>query len=542
MERIASGLQRKTLSKCSDWACRYRIMSKPFAGPWTFKHHPWLKEMHDSSAEMNVGQKAAQMGFTEWAMNRTFFKIDVEGIDCLYILPTDSDASDFSAGRFNPALEESPHLQKLFSDVKNVGHKRAGSNNLYVRGSRSRSQLKSIPTGFIVFDEVEEMMQNNIPLAMERASGQLSVQILMISTPTIEDVGINKEFKLTTQEHFFFKCLGCNRLTELVFPDCLVMTADSVTDQNLQFSFYKCKECGKIINREDKWKWLESGIFVPEHSDRDARGFHVPQLYSSATLAAAPNIAKMVLQAETDPTVEQELWNSKLGLPHAVKGAKVTDDDIQRCIGTYAKPPNFIGQNIITMGVDVGKVLHYEVDLWTLPEHRTPGLEINDESKPYLLTEGEVRSFEQLDHLLTKFNVRFTVVDRQPETREAYKFACRHWGRVYLCLYGKGVDGKQIQVGTEEEAMITVNRTSWLDLSLGRFRSQSIILPMDLSPEYKKHIKNPTRVYERDKNGNPVGRYVNTDDDHFAHARNYAEIALVFAIGCGTTQTISKVL
>jgi phage terminase large subunit GpA-like protein len=131
--------------------------------------------MHDSEAELNVGQKSAQMGYTETVLNITFYNIDVRNIDCLYVLPAKTpDASDFSAARFDPALELSPHLSKIFSEVKNVGHKRAGTTNLYIRGSRSRAGLKSVPVGFIVLDELDEMTQENVRwLLKERRSGQL---------------------------------------------------------------------------------------------------------------------------------------------------------------------------------------------------------------------------------------------------------------------------------------------------------------------------------------------------------------------------------
>ncbi len=36
---------------------------------------------------LNVGKKSAQMGYTETVLNLTFFKIDIERIDCLYVLP-----------------------------------------------------------------------------------------------------------------------------------------------------------------------------------------------------------------------------------------------------------------------------------------------------------------------------------------------------------------------------------------------------------------------------------------------------------------------
>ena len=216
VERLVSGLRRSAVKTPSKWAETYRKVKD---GPWTFKHFPWLREMHDSTAFKNVGQKSAQMGFTETLLNLTFYAIDIRGLDCLYVLPNKNpDASDFSSGRFAPALALSPHLQNLFTDTDNVGHKRAGAANLYIRGSQSRAGLKSLPINYLLMDEVAEFVEENIPLAFARTDGQLEKRIWMVSTPTIDGHGIGKYWDDSDKRHFFFKCPSCSRRIELKFP------------------------------------------------------------------------------------------------------------------------------------------------------------------------------------------------------------------------------------------------------------------------------------------------------------------------------------
>lgn len=537
-ERIAAGLKRKSLTKCSRWAQACRVMGRPYPGPWSFKHHPWLREMHDSESEMNVGQKSAQVGYTETALNITFFMIDVKGIDTLYVLPAQNpDASDFSAARFDPALEMSPHLSKLFSDVKNVGHKRAGTTNLYVRGSKSRSGLKSIPVGLIILDEVDEMEQDNIPLALERAAGQVEKMVWAISTPTIPKYGINKLYLDSTQEHFCFKCPGCSKLTELIFPQCLIITAEDVNDSRVEESHLVCKECGVVLPHNQKTEWLKTGRWIPTYTDRHARGFHINQLYSPTVSPAA--LARSFLKSQRDPAEEQEFYNSKLGLPHIVEGAGVTDADLDRCLKGYKSYSEAPRTGCVTMGIDVGRWLHYEIDLWSLPGS-VFSTDLNVQSACRVLKQGKVQHFEELDVLMRQYGVNACIIDANPERRKAYEFASRFYGLVKMCFYGQGIQGKQIHVGKDEEPTITVDRTSWLDLSLGRFRREGMIeLPCDITQEYRSHIKSLIRIYEKDRSGNPVGRYVHgSDDDHYAHARNYAEIALPFALSFANPQDI----
>lgn len=515
-------------------------MGQPFPGPWTFDHHPWAKAMCDCEAERMVGQKAAQMAFTEVALNKVFYSIDVKGTSCIYILPASTpDASDFSTSRFDPALSLSTHLEGLFSDVKNIGHKRAGSANLFIRGSRSRSQLKSVPVGLAILDEVDEMKQENVPLAFERMSGQLEKQAYLLSTPTLPKFGINEFYINSTQDHFFFRCPHCSRLTELIWPDCFELIGEDQNDPRLQESFVKCKECKKKITPEEKAQALvETGQWVSGYTDRLTRGFYINQLYSKTVKPY--EIAELFLKAQTNPADEQEFYNSKMGETRIVEGAKITDVHIDECMGNFKKQDISPAHSLITMGIDVGKWLHVEVDRWALDSNISSG-DITILAKCQVLADLKIQHFEELDQLMQQYRVAFAVIDANPERRKAMEFAQRFYGRVRMCFYGRGVSSKQIHLKEEEEHSMTVDRTSWLDASLGRFRTRRISLPIDISTEYKNHIKEPIRVYEKDKDGNPVSRYVSVGDDHYAHARTYAEIALPLAANLSGHQNISGV-
>lgn len=544
-ERLKIGLNRSSITSPSRWAEEYRVMGGgSFPGPWKFDHHPWLRGMHDSKASMNVGQKSAQMGYTEAMLNVVFYHIDVKKVDCLYLLPaTKPDASDFSASRFDPALEASDHLSRIFSEVKNLGHKRAGSTNLYIRGSRSKSGLKSIPVSFIAFDEVEEMELDNIPLAMERTSGQLEKLIWMISTPRIDGRGINKYYRLTTQEHYFFKCPCCSRRIEMLFPESLVVCGNDALDPDVTRSYYQCTECKGKLPHEDKRIFLAThngADWVPTHPGPEARGFHINQMYSPAKAGKPDEIALSYLKSLRDVTEEQEFWNSKLGLTHVVDGAKIDENMIMACIAGHKRVKEFSNNQFVTMGVDVGKFLHCEINAWNIPTG-SPTNDLASHAVPRVIWFGKLASFEELDEYMRKFHVNYCVIDANPERRKAYEFSMRFYGRVKLCFYSRGQTGRQISQSKEVDQAILVDRTSWLDLSLGRLKhgKSKILLPIDIDLEYKDHMQALVRIYEKDQDGNPIGKYVNGNDaDHYAHARNYAEIALPLAVGIGITHNV----
>lgn len=542
---FAARLQRSTIKTCSDWAKRYRVMGEPFPGKWSFDRHPWLLEMHDADVELVIGQKAAQMGYTEWAMNSTFYYMDSRSFDVLYILPTTSDAGDFSNARFDPALEASAHLRNFFNDVDNVGLKRAGSRVLYVRGSHARSRLKSIPVAITIFDEVDEMPRESIDLAAERQSGAVFTRTLMLSTPTIANRGINGEFRLSTEEYYHFQCPSCHKYTTLVYPDSIKITADALTDPGIKNSYYICKECNATLPHETKQDWLKpvalggKARFIPTHSGRPARGFHVSQMYSMAKGGVPGNFAFAALKAGLDPTYAQEFYNSKLGLPHTAAGAKITLPMIDAVKRGYRKR-TIVPEKPRTLGIDVGSVLHMVVKEWTQSAD-VAGLDYNDQYTPRVVFEGtssgSAMDFDEAYQLFYDLHVTAGVVDAEPERRAALQFAQRLNGRVLLCDYQSSQSGRSV-IYNEDELTLKVNRTSWLDLTFSRYKRGAIELPADVSDMFCAHIQEPTRVQRTDRWGNPYAIYVNVGADHFAHASNYAEIALPWALGLGQNANI----
>jgi hypothetical protein len=539
--KLSTGLRRQSLNTCSKWAVEYRVMGKPYPGKWSFDHHPWLKDMHDSTAELNIGQKGAQVGYTELLMNWAFFNIDRDGESVLYILPTDDNASDFSSSRFDQALDLSDYLSNLFSDVKNTKHKRAGSANLFVRGSRSKNKLISVPVSRLAVDELDKMVIEHIPLAWERMSGQLTKQAWFVSTPTAPNVGINKYFQESNQQRVFFKCPHCSKLIEMKFPESFVMTAKSINDAEIKKSHYICYECKNVLDHTSKDLWMKDVIWVPAFTDRDVLGWHVNQMYSRTV--SPEEFAKQYLKSQIDPVEEQEFYNSKLGLPHLVKGARVDDGEITACLASHTNAEKPALNTIVTMGVDVGKWLHFEIDEWSLALNANSA-DLHVLATPTVKYIGRVAEFEELDDIMLRYMIMHCVIDANPERRKALEFCNRFPGLATMCFYGNESKGKEISLGKELPSC-TVDRTSWLDVSIGRFAKgkKCIRLPYDCPHEYKEHVKSLMKIYAKDANGNPTAEYINGGgDDHFGHARNYAEIALSLCAANLKSQNISKVM
>ncbi len=499
-QAIRDGMESKTLTSCSRWAERRRVMGAPFAGPYSFARHPWCKEIHDSKAAWTIAMKAAQLGVTETGINRAFFTLDKLRRDVLYVLPTTLNASDFSKARFATALKLSPYLKDLFVDTNAVGLKSTGRNVLYIRGSRGDSNLKSVPASELILDELDEMDDHAVALALERLSGQVEKHILAISTPTIPKEGIHKLFLTGTQEHFFFQCPHCGRWTELLWPDCVEIVGESVNDPRCQESFLKCKECKHRLGHEAKTEFLAGGrwqVTEPNVSAGESRSFYINQLYSSTVTPGELVIAYH--RGLGDEAMATEFYCSKLGVPFIGEGAQVTDAMIEAALRGHTIQdvrPAMGGARLITMGVDQGNTSYVSVVEWLF--NGNPGNDINAAAIGKLLWFGTFpgdtdAGWHYLDELMREWQVLACVVDADPFLNDARRFARRFHGYVWLTRYRRGKTEKETAISGEETGapFATVDRTNWLSCTLGRFKvnPRRVQLPRDISMQYRDALR-----------------------------------------------------
>lgn len=559
---VADGLQSKSLTNCLRWAAKRRVMThEDFPGPYSAKYHPWVKEMHNSKAPFNYSMKGAQLGITEILVNLAFYTIDQLGKDVLYGLPTSKNAGDFSKARFNTALANSPYLKSIFTDTNAVEIKQAGANTLYIRGSRGDSNFKSIPVGVLLLDEIDEMSQRAVNLALERLSGHISKTVWGISTPTIPGYGIDKLFRDTTQEHFTFKCPCCSKHTELVWPDCIEIIGETAHDPRRHESFLKCKECGGKLDHQAKPDWLKNADWTVTNqtSDPEVRGFAISQLYSFTITPG--ELVTAHFRGLGDESANVEFHNSKLGKPYIGDGAKVTDDDIDACVKNHTKDdprPAVGGERIITMGVDQGKWNYFEVTEWFFDQY---AIDLNVAAKAKVLYQCKIHEedFETvIDEMMREWQILACVIDPDPHPMEARRFARRFPGYVWLCRFRRGPIGKEISVTDDGDyaPIATVDRANWFSAALGRFHEpRRIILPRDVSLEYREHMMAPVRTYvkqgserstkeeqKKNQSNDMVLAYVSTGPDHYALSRVYSEIALPFAASLTTGEDIKKFL
>ena len=530
-ERFSRGLVDKSLNSCTRWAEHKVHMPNPFPGLINFDRFPWQREVLDIDEGSVTVQKAAQMGFSIAGLIRSLYCTVEQQRDVLYVLPTQGLAGDFSKARFDALIETSPELVDEFKNVNSVGlkvtRKRA---NLYIRGSVSSRGLVSVPVSSAVIDEFDRCADNTLDLVMERLSGQLKKYMFSLSTPTLPEWGISKQYDAGTKEKFYFKCPSCGKRETLRWPDNAIIAGDFPGDPRCKESAYICSQCKAVLPHETKMDWMKGAIWVPERPNvQGHRSFHINQMFS--TTVTPGEMASAHHKAQLSDLSAIEFKNQKLGEPHLAEGSRLTDGLIAKCktaalIGSDR--PQFSGRKIY-MGVDVGSFL----DCW-IAEYRfirEPGKFPYENSRAKLLqtTRIPADSWHQLENMMREWQVLFAVIDSSPDTVNARRFCKKFHGFAAMSQYRQGTVASEIKEVLDEQLVptLTVDRTTFLDLSLGRFHHGMIEIPGNTPGVVTEHLKAPARTYEFDQLGLPKAVYKSLADDHFAHAGSYCEQAFL---------------
>jgi hypothetical protein len=523
---------RKARLSLLDWTARRRAELGP-GKPFDLNEHAYLRELYTLTAQESAVQKSAQSGLSEWLISKALHACDERALTVLYVFPTDTHVSDFSAARLGPAIEASDYLAQIVVDgsplrmhgkrgADRVTLKRVRDRFLYFRGGKvqpdgSAPQLKSIDADLLIQDELDELDPRAPAIAAKRLGHSRVAEICSVSTPTYPGRGIHAVYMASDMRQWHVRCASCGHRQPLEIAD--VVTAWDELERPTSWhgqaenrAYCACRKCGREIDR------LGAGEWVASYPGRAVAGYHVTKLFSPIA-----KLLDIVLRLQsTNETVRRETFNQDLGLPYRLRGGGLDDVTLDACIREYAHGPR--AGIACNMGIDVGRVLHVVVRSALMRGERRQ------------LYAGEC-SWADLPALWQRFRPRRTVIDALPETTKAREFqASRPDGSVWLAYYTLAAIGSKDEAPykvKEEGGTVDLDRTRILDLTMARFLKQADAqspentLPANARdlPDYYAQMKSPVRVLEKDARGQDVAQYVESGPDHYAHAEGYCAAA-----------------
>ena len=480
--------------------------------PLDFDRYPFTTRIIDEHAPRITIIKGAQMGFTIACIMRALEEAKLNKFRGVgYFFPAEGEVSDFAKARFGPMMTNNPTVWgNLVQDTDSASLKRVRDTFLYFRGmgqrgsgsaTRSTSKLKSIPLDRLYLDERDEMDDTRVTAAMHRLDGSLEPEVVVLSTPTLPGYGVDLDYQDSDQSVWLWKCQRCNEWSslELNYPDCIV-------EPNNKDPYYKCMKCKRPLDRV-------VGDWVALYPDRskDHIGYWVSQLSSPTRLART-----IVIEAEEAERSgkRKEFENQVLARAYAEIEDAITESQLLDIMRSETKPLRHEGP--AAMGVDPGKIMHYEVRV-RLNERDT-----------HQIARGSCNSYEELDRIGKKFNVTSGVMDQGFDPTAVGKFVKAHngwWG----CLY---VSSKKTEPDwLPKERIVKVGRDWLLDKAHNEILDHSLSLYSKDEgwDEYVKQMTNLKRaVTVNDVSGEEKAQWIVTGgvkNDHLRHAGAYANLA-----------------
>ena len=464
--------------------------------PFSFKHHEYLRDIYYDPSPRIVIRKAAQMGYSTYAILRSIHGCQfLYPKGSLYLFPNKDEVTDFSKTRFKRFLAENPVISRNISDTDTAHVKQIGKAFLYLRGARTRVGLKSIPVDEVIYDEYDEMEPKMVELAEHRLDHSLEKRVLKLSTPTIPEYGIDAELTYSNQKQWFIPCKYCGEKTclEDEFPKCI--------EQREGIWKRVCKNCKREIFPAD-------GSWEAKNPGSDISGYYISQLNSHFV-----SLQEIMKKWELGENIS-ELYNSILGLPYSEPGHRLMREEVLSLCGKHLQQTNDPGPT--SMGIDTGKELHVVI-----------GKKISNVISHIIYT-GKHRNWEDLGNLMTDFNVMTCVIDGLPHTQDARDFADKHRGKVFLRMaYNPLTMG--IVTWNYEDFTVKANRTETLDHSHNLILGRRVVLPRrsrDVE-EFAEHCEAITKknIIDEDTKVQKAKWFNTNKPDHYRHAFNFWAMA-----------------
>lgn len=509
---------RPHLRSVSEYAVTYRV--NPDSGEaYSLEGFEYLADIFDDLTPRVVIQKGAQVGATVMAMLRTLWFLDRRRKSAMYLFPTHRSADRFRRGRFTVLVGRSPSLRGRVKATRAPGHLRVGAAQFYCHGARSRAELMSVPVAYLTLDERDELYRmaglegtpwSGVDLARQRLSGQAESWEVSLSTPTIPGHGIAAEFAKSDQRMFRVQCPHCERRTALEWPASVLGL-----DGPPRHARFCCPLCRTAWNDRERRAAVQAGQWQATNTGAEAHGYHLSQLLSP--VAKAKRLVRQWQEGQGDPAALQVFHNAVLGVPYLADGARLETKYLEEAISRGGGMVMAESGVNTSAGVDVGpQLLHVVIVQRAINWCR-------------LLWAGVVPDWPDLERLIRQYGVRSYVIDAQPETHQARRLVNQIPGG-WLCYYRTSLGAQPCQDSSLN--LLRVPRSETLDALYQTWKRGQVIAPGNLPGEFADQLRSLVRVVRLDRRGQARVDYLEAGGpDHYAHAMNYALLAMALAGG-----------
>ena len=508
---------------------------------WVFKN---IHKFHHI-----VIQKCSQVGMTELLFNLMMYHLK-NNRRVLFLIPNDSWRTDYVRDRINGLIKNCPEYKANYSvnvkDPASMTMKTFYDTVVKFAGAKNILNLYSYPADVIMVDEYDLCNQENLIFADDRTGWKTLKDeqdpfTIKIGNPSIENWGINKQFKLTNQYFWFAECEHCGHSQLLDWQTHFVeKDPDSKSGWKLKHPKGRpiCVKCGKDFDRRGKgaYKLVSKG-------KRGSLGIQVSKLRWDVSNDAIDKLFNKWEKAQTSITEMENFYNQHLGLPFEDSEYKITRSMLIKCAENgpdgFLDPESLLSDTyvdkkgrqhraaaesiIVTVaGIDQGhgKGNHIHISM------------INDRGIRTKAFIGRCFSVDEIEQKLDEYNVHTCVIDSQGGGlgyNELRSLCERRTGQVYMCRYRPKDKIENLFTIDENGHTINANRTDSLDASFDAVKHQRVVYPKNINDidngSLVPQMIESVRVKEVGKDNLVRGVWKNVGPDDHRHADNYELLA-----------------
>lgn len=264
-------------------------------------------------------------------------------------------AEAFSKDRVSPMFRDTPALAGLLTDE---GGRKTSSNTILSKqfpggtlsmvGANSPSSLASRPIRLLLCDEIDRYVATKegdaLALATKRTRTFSNRKILVASTPTYADMGIDLEYNQADRQYLWHvECLECGHLQ---YPEIEHFIWDKGDADSVKYS---CTECGYLHEHHEEFKVKGTGrwVRIKDEGDRVV-AFQMNQFASP--FATWSETIREFLMAQGSPERLQAVTNTAFCKPWVVQGDLPDVNKIMARAESYKLAPDRV--LLLTAGVD----------------------------------------------------------------------------------------------------------------------------------------------------------------------------------------------
>jgi hypothetical protein len=480
----------------------------------TFRDKPWLTAIYKDNSREMVIIKCSQVHMTEHALC-AMFTFANKGKRGMYVLPSKEHRKTFVGDRVNRIKDFSP----LYANAIKSGDTESDSNvykSIFGHGwkfvgSNVKKDFFEFPCDVLMFDEYDELDQDNLWYAYDRVANVAYPTIWKFGNPTRDNHGIHAEFMASDQKEWHVTCEHCGHEQIMEWETHFVEHYLNTWKLRDAAGRPICTECDKPFDRLGPGRWIAMNPGTKRKPKPS--GYRITRLFTNKH--KKPNdivwLFKRFIKAQNNPTALQNFHNNYLGVTYENVDFKVSKQVLARSVydgEDFEFDPSVFRT---VMGVDQGKKFTCVISIvWNgelIDVHYV-----------------NVSRWSEVEKLETDWNVVCTVVDAQGGGYEEVRDFCKAKGHRWMCYYRPKDQVKTDYKLDYKEQIVETNRTENLDTMVKQLIDGKAHVRADWehadNKEYVKQMREPARV--TDSGGRPIWT---KGKDHYFHASGYRYLA-----------------